>query len=198
MYVGVLHYVVEAPQVNLLSKVLVLINQYDVYVRRTYLCFITQVLAAVLLWYVAKWHICKIFESFHEQVWFLFLHCRFGERMSDVKKENEKRTTRYLDKTGGNGLVSGNSHNKNNFVSHRKHLLVNKSNSSSNFSLNQQRANDFNSHRYSHTTSAASAASAMQSVSSRGGIPGHPMMDRSAAKQKRTQTNSEIMKRPLR
>lgn len=49
MYVGVLHYVVEAPQVNLLSKVLVLINQYDVYVRRTYLCFITQVLAAVLL-----------------------------------------------------------------------------------------------------------------------------------------------------
>ena len=36
MYVGVLHYVVEAPQVNLLSKVLVLINQYDVYVVHTY------------------------------------------------------------------------------------------------------------------------------------------------------------------
>ena len=136
------------------------------------------------------------FRDIYEQG-FLFVHCRFGERMSDVKKENEKRTTRYLDKTGGNGLVTGNSHNKNNFVSHRKHLLVNKSNSSSNFSLNQQRANDFNS-RYSHTTSAASAASAMQSVSSRGGIPGHPMMDRSAAKQKRTQINSEIMKRPLR
>lgn len=113
-------------------------------------------------------------------------YTRFGERMSDVKKENEKRTTRYLDKTGGNGLVTGNSHNK--IVSTKQQLLAKKN--SSNFSLNQRANCDFSS-RFSHS------ASAMQSVSSRGQLSGiHPMLDKQ--KHKRAQTNSEIMKRPLR
>ena len=54
---------------------------------------------------------------------------RFGERMSDVKKDNDKRTARLqIDRTAANGLVSSN----NKFVSSRKHMLVNRTSASAN------------------------------------------------------------------
>jgi len=102
--------------------------------------------------------------------------------MSDVKKENEKRTTRYIDRTGNSGLV-----NSNKIVS-RKQILANKS---SNFSTG--RANDF--HRFSVTHGSGSS----RPPTSGGLLPGsHPMLDRNSAKHKRAPVNSEIMKRPLR
>ena len=130
---------------------------------------------------------------------------RFGERMSNVKMENEKRTTRYLDRT------SSNSSNK---IVSRKHILAAKTLGS--------RSNDL--HRYSHAhkvpansqaeNSRANAASVPQnSMASReahnqasnpsttlinGYQPlngSHPMLDRN--KHKKPQ-NPEIMKRSLR
>lgn len=132
-------------------------------------------------------------------------YARFGERMSNVKMENEKRTTRYLDRT------SSNSSNK---IVSRKHILAAKTLGS--------RSNDL--HRYSHAhkvpansqaeNSRANAASVPQnSMASReahnqasnpsttlinGYQPlngSHPMLDRN--KHKKPQ-NPEIMKRSLR
>lgn len=104
---------------------------------------------------------------------------RFGERMSDVKKENEKRTTQFIDRTS-NGLVG-------NKIVSRKTILANKS---SNFS--SDRGNEF--HRYSQTHGHGSRP--------HGGLlaGSHPMLDRNADKHKRRggQQPSEIMKRSLR
>ena len=111
-----------------------------------------------------------------------FIYFRFGERMSAVKKENEERTTRYLDKTS-NGLV--NSSHK---IVSRKHILAGKSSTN--------RVNVMN--RYSDTHGGSSAMSSNHHHHHRGPPPLHPMLDRNMAKHKRAQTNSEIMKRPLR
>ena len=111
-----------------------------------------------------------------------YIYFRFGERMSAVKKENEERTTRYLDKTS-NGLV--NSSHK---IVSRKHILAGKSSTN--------RVNVMN--RYSDTHGGSSAMSSNHHHHHRGPPPLHPMLDRNMAKHKRAQTNSEIMKRPLR
>lgn len=102
--------------------------------------------------------------------------------MSDVKKENEKRTTRYIDRTIQNGLVSTNS----NKIVSRKHMLANKSFSSG------RSSNDLN--RYSHAhSSRPSSSSLINGCQPLNGT--HPMLDRN--KHKKSQ-NPEIMKRTLR
>ena len=118
---------------------------------------------------------------------------RFGERMSDVKKEAEKRTTRYLDRTSSSSGGVSSLVNSNKIVS-RKQILANKS-------LSTSRSNDL--HRYSHThgqqnprhhaNNSANSAAASNSNSLLNGC--HPMLDRS--KHKRP-NNPEIMKRTLR
>ena len=124
----------------------------------------------------------QIFKEVHHITESLLFHFRFGERMSAVKKENEERTTRYLDKTS-NGLV--NSSHK---IVSRKHILAGKSSTN--------RVNVMN--RYSDTHGGSSAMSSNHHHHHRGPPPLHPMLDRNMAKHKRAQTNSEIMKRPLR
>jgi len=112
-------------------------------------------------------------------------YIKFGERMSDVKKENEKRTTKYLEDKARNGLVPK-SHN---IVSEKMRLA----NKSSHFSTN--RATNINNTRFSHTHGGSSGLP--RGPPPHSGLSGsHPWLDRK--QQKRAQTNSEIMKRPLR
>ena len=127
----------------------------------------------------------------HKNFFALILPLKLDERMSDVKKENEKRTTRYLDRTSSSaGSTSGLVNNK---IVSRKHILANKK-------FSGGRSNDL--HRYSHTHGSqnsrnASASSNMAPAANpaASGLNGcHPMLDRN--KHKRP-TNPEIMKRTL-
>ena len=115
---------------------------------------------------------------------------KFREQIGDVKREQEKRTTRILDKSkiGGvssaAGLVSGKR------IVSRKHILANKSLQSAG------RSNDLN--KYSHTHGHGSRSHSQQPKPPpliKNGC--HPMLDRNKHKNK-PNYNPEIMKRTLR
>ena len=111
--------------------------------------------------------------------------------MSNVKKDNENRSTRILENRNSstaNGLVT--SSNK---IVSRKHILANRPSGGG-------RSNDL--HRYSHThgygsnkPSSSSSASSNSTLSHQPLNGCHPMLDRSKHKKP---INSEIMKRSLR
>ena len=134
---------------------------------------------------------------------------RFGERMSDVKKDNDKRTARLqIDRTAANGLVSSN----NKFVSSRKHMLANRTsssanNSNSNHNFPSSFSNSSSSsasisansnpelHRYNHSQNPHNRPQPPQPLPANGLLPErHPLFDRS----KHKKHNPEIMKRTLR
>ena len=120
---------------------------------------------------------------------------RFGERMSDVKKDNDKRTARLqIDRTAANGLVSSN----NKFVSSRKHMLVNRTSASANnFPSSSTSMTNISStansnpelHRYNHSQNPHNRPPPNGLLPER-----HPLFDRS----KHKKHNPEIMKRTLR
>lgn len=135
-----------------------------------------------------KWHaaICIIF--------------RFGEKMSDVKKDNDRRTARLqIDRnSASNGLVT----TTNKFVSSRNKMIASAASSHHHHSsARQQQSSNPEFNRYNHTSS--SHGSTHQNPHNRpqpppphhGLLPGsHPMLDRS----KHKKHNPEIMKRTLR
>ena len=134
------------------------------------------------------------------------MYFRFGERMSDVKKDNDKRTARLqIDRTAANGLVSSN----NKFVSSRKHMLVNRTSMSNSVSASNTFPSSLSSS--SSTSSSSNSISAnsnpelhrynhSQNPHNRPPLPNgllperHPLFDRSKHKKQ----NPEIMKRTLR
>ena len=134
---------------------------------------------------------CTLKEAYVISHYYASCNIRFGERMSNVKKDNENRSTRILENRNSstaNGLVT--SSNK---IVSRKHILANRPSGGG-------RSNDL--HRYSHThgygsnkPSSSSSASSNSTLSHQPLNGCHPMLDRSKHKKP---INSEIMKRSLR
>lgn len=120
-----------------------------------------------------------------------FRNFRFGEKMSNVKKDNDRRTARLqIDRnSASNGLVTTNK-----FVSSRNKMIASAASANHH---RQQQSNPESLHRYNHS----SHGSTNQNPHNRPPPPhhgllsgSHPMLDRSKHKKQ----NPEIMKRTLR
>lgn len=118
-------------------------------------------------------------------------YTRFGEKMSNVKKDNDRRTARLqIDRnSASNGLVTTNK-----FVSSRNKIIASAASANHH---RQQQSNPESLHRYNHS----SHGSTNQNPHNRPPPPhhgllsgSHPMLDRSKHKKQ----NPEIMKRTLR
>ena len=122
---------------------------------------------------------------------FILNDFRFGEKMSNVKKDNDRRTARLqIDRnSASNGLVTTNK-----FVSSRNKIIASAASANHH---RQQQSNPESLHRYNHS----SHGSTNQNPHNRPPPPhhgllsgSHPMLDRSKHKKQ----NPEIMKRTLR
>ena len=132
-----------------------------------------------------------------------FCHFRFGEKMVEVKKENEKRSTVFIDRQGAAGGLVGSA------TTTQKIVRKSVNNSSQNKFPNTHRDRGPSVSRFAPGTGPNPAVSRHNHMHQPSSNPSdvlsgnHPMLDRyppikSSSYQKLAQQTSEVIKRPMR